>query len=271
MQLIAALACLAVLSGFGERESKSLRLHDGDAKAISEFGTQVGMQADAHFPNPFENATDTSPNVVMYAIATSNNTKMAFMLARSEKDNRPWTGSIDCTGYSRKYCVPCANIFANCKNTIEELQLSCEFNGEETFVPLPSSFNCSDNSFERECKSNKELRGDNGHSSFAFGNPDWLTVVCPIPMTQQEQLNRGKPVDVTLKHSKSGVRYPIRTVYSTTALMGRPIPVVRMAAMLYFNLRYHNNLNILKEWMLFMMGQGVSHFFVRILVMLFHM
>jgi hypothetical protein len=279
-----------VLRSFGSREGAAEPLRDlGSGKSILPKLLQ----------DPFVMAQ--APNVILYSTATKRNSYVAFMLSPAcenvqdptdeevwkyfqgkkmangkgwerKEECKPWGGDIVCDqseGFEG-FCIPCRLLEGEkCAQTAAEIELKCVFEDEtETFIPAP--FNCTAGETVKKRLGKDPLGLDQdcheGGLKVAFEhfvNMKLLNVMCPIPPEQKAKLDAGEPISVILKHAKSQKAYPKRTIKSPQVLAGTPqLPHVELAAVLYYNLRYQNNGEILREWLLFQMMQGVEHFYV---------
>jgi hypothetical protein len=227
-----------------------------------------------YWPEPPEDIA----NYINFAAVSRRYTTAAFFLTGSqsikdkEADVYSWGGSKLNCHHQDHFCIPCGIMLnesftqddrvAECNATMAQIQsFSCRFGSATTEVPP----------FVTDCAAwLKDKRWfcieENGRSSvFEQGNAgfhlhhkmgDTLTLKCPIPPAEQRELQAGSPINVTLV--QGGKSYPQRLIYPHEP----DTPEVPMAAVLYYNLKYRNNAELLPEWFNYAMIQGISHVYI---------
>ena len=137
---------------------------------------------------------------------------------------------------------------------------SCKFDSATTDVP-PAVASCDAFLQQYECVNGRAgLNGRTFSSAKGFhfheGMGNTLTLKCPIPAPERALLQSGLPVNVTLV--QGGRSYRQRTVYPHE----QDTPEAPLVAVLYYNLLYENNAQLLPEWFYFALLQGVGHVYI---------
>ena len=178
-----------------------------------------------------------------------------------------WGGSKVKMGKDHHFCIPCGKMFSEsltqaqrveeCKEIMTQVQsFQCKFGSATTEVPpFLNVTDCAAWLQQARCEKNEKgfdvVANEIGNAAFhlhrEMGNT--LQLTCPIPAVERKQLQAGSPIKATLV--QDGNSYQQRTVYPHEP----SIPEVPMTAVLYYNLVYRNNAELLPEWFNYAMMQ----------------